>query len=277
MLKTIGLLTCWYGPYPWYFPYFINSCGFNPTVDFILITDNMENIPNKPENVKVIYRSLDDIIELASKRLGFRVNIDYPYKLCDFKPAYGFIFKEVIENYDFWGQTDVDVIYGSIRDFMTPELLDNYDLISARHDYVTGSFALYKNCEKMNTLFKRSKDYEVVFSTSEHYCFDECNFAFEPLNNGISILELKTCIESFTEVVKKAELTGEIKVHFDFIILEGRPGRITFNYGRILYKNCFEGLMYHLILLKCVFHPEKLVIHVPDKYYISPNRIYHHR
>lgn len=276
MLKTIGLISCWYGPYPWYFPHFIHSCGFNPTVDFILITDNIEVIENKPENVKVIYRSLDDIIELASKRLGFRVNIDYPYKLCDFKPAYGFIFKEVIENYDFWGQTDVDIIYGNIREFMTVDILDNYDLISARHDYVTGSFALYKNCEKMNVLFKRSKDYEMVFSNPEHYCFDECNFAFGPLQSGISIFELDTPIESFTEVVKKAELNGEIKVHFDFILVEGRPGRITFDHGRVLYKNRFEGLMYHLILLKFAFQPKKPVIYIPNKYYISPNRIYYH-
>ncbi len=44
MYKSIGMLTCWYGPYPWYFPYFIHSCGFNPTIDFILITDNSELI-----------------------------------------------------------------------------------------------------------------------------------------------------------------------------------------------------------------------------------------
>jgi hypothetical protein len=220
---------------------------------------------------------LDKIIESASDKLGFRVNIDYPYKLCDFKPAYGFIFPEIIAKYDFWGQGDMDIIYGNMREFITEEMLNEYDLISARHDYVTGSFALYKNSEKMNTLFKLSKDYKMVFSTSEHYCFDECNFAFGLLNEGVSILDIKTPIESFTELVKKAEMRGEIKVHFDFIIVEGKSGRIIFNNGRIIYKNRFECMMYHLIALKEVFSPIKPIRQIPNKYYISPSRIYHSR
>ena len=277
MLKTIGLIACWYGPYPWYFPYFIHSCGFNPTIDFILFTDNLEIVPHKPKNVKIIHMALNDIIELASQKLGFKVNVDFPYKLCDFRPAFGIIFSEFIKDYDFWGQTDIDVIYGCIREFIPSDILENYDFISARHDYVTGCFALYKNNKKLNELFRRSKDYKLVFSTSEHYCFDECNFAHDALRKGTSILVVDTPIESFTEVVKKAELSGEIKVHFDFILVEGRPGRITFNNGHILYKNHFEGLMYHLIMLKYVFHPSKPVINIPSKFYISPNRIYHSR
>ena len=58
---SIALLTCWYGPYPWYFPYFIHSCRYNPTIDFIIITDNIEPIHNKTNNVKIIYKTLDEI------------------------------------------------------------------------------------------------------------------------------------------------------------------------------------------------------------------------
>ena len=123
----------------------------------------------------------------------------------------------------------------------------------------------------------RSKDYKLVFSNSEHYCFDECNFAFSLLNEGVSILDIKTPIESFTELVKKAELKGEIKVHFDFILVEGKTGRVIFDNGRIIYKNRFEGIMYHLIALKAVFSPTKPIKQIPNKYYISPSRIYHSR
>ncbi len=142
---SIAILTCWYGPYPWYLPYFIHSCKYNPTIDYILITDNKEPILNKPVNVKIIYKTLDAIKAQASKKLGFTVNIDYPYKLCDYKPAYGFLFPEIIEGYDFWGHGDVDVVYGNIRDFMTNELLNNYDIISSRHEYITGTFCLFRN------------------------------------------------------------------------------------------------------------------------------------
>ena len=91
------MLTCYFGKWPWYFPYFLHSCKFNPTIDFILITDNAEAIANKPDNVIIVKKSLNEIKDIASKKLGFVVATDDPYKLCDFKPAYGFLFREIMK------------------------------------------------------------------------------------------------------------------------------------------------------------------------------------
>lgn len=276
-LRSIAILICWYGKYPWYFPYFIHSCSFNPSIDFYIITDNLGTIVNKPDNVIILFKTLEEIKTEASLKLGFKVNIEYPYKLCDFKPAYGFLFPEIIDGYDFWGQSDLDVIYGNIRDFLNNEMLENHDFISLRHDYTTGCFALYRNNTKMNSFFMRSKDYEKVFSEPKHYCFDECSFAWDALTAGISIFDLNTEIESFTHLIKAAELSQEIKSHFDFILLEGLTGKITFDNGRIYYKNQFEGIMYHLFWLKKNYMGNKKVLKVPDKYYISKTKIYHSR
>ncbi|MBP1225089.1 DUF6625 family protein [Flavobacterium sp. 1355] len=276
-INSIAILICWSGSYPWYFPYFIHSCKYNIDIDFYIITDNKETILNKPSNVKIIDKSLEEIREEASKKLGFKVNIDYPYKLCDFKPAYGFIFSELIKGYDFWGQSDIDIIYGNIRDFLTDELLNTYDFISMRHDYTTGCFALYKNNDLMNNFFKRSKDFKTVFTSPDHYCFDECNFVWDDLTMGKSIFELKTNIESFTHLIKSAEISGEIKPHFDFILLEGLTGQITFDNGRIYYKNKYEGIMYHLFWFKKFYKPKKIIKKIPDKYFISKAKIYHSR
>ncbi len=273
----IGVLTCWYGPYPWYFPYFIHSCSYNLKIDFIIITNNKELIPDKPENVKIIHKNIEEIKGAASEKLSFTVNIDYPYKLCDFKPAYGFIFSEITKGYDFWGQSDLDIIYGDIRGFITDEMLNSYDFISLRHDYTTGCFALYRNTEKMNTFFMRSKDYQLVFSSPKHYCFDECNFAWDELTAGKSIFELETEIESFTHLIKAAQASGEIKAHFDFILIEGKTGRVVFDRGKIIYKKQFEGILYHLYWLKKIYNPKKIPQKIPQIYYISPTRIYHSR
>ena len=276
-LNSIAILICWSGLYPWYFSYFIHSCKYNDDVDFYIVTDNKETIPNKPPNVKIIDKSLEEIRNDASEKLGFKVNIDYPYKLCDFKPAYGFIFSELIKGYDFWGQSDIDIIYGNIRDFLTDELLNTYDFISMRHDYTTGCFALYKNNDLMNNFFKRSKDFKRVFTSPDHYCFDECNFVWDDLTMGKSIFDLKTNIESFTHLIKSAEISGEIKPHFDFILLEGLTGQITFDNGRIYYKNKYEGIMYHLFWFKKVYKCQKRTKKIPDKYFISKAKIYHSR
>ncbi len=274
---SIAVISCWLGQYPWYLPYFIHSCTYNPDVDFYIITDNEQEVPYKPKNVKIIYRPLNEIKIAASQKLGLNVNIDSAYKLCDFKPAYGFLFPEIINGYDFWGQSDLDIICGNIREFITHEMLNTYDFISLRHDYTTGCFALYRNNEKMNTFFMRSKDYKLVFSNPQHYCFDECNFVWDELTGGCSIFDLQTEIESFTHLIKAAELTGEIRAHFDFILMEGKTGRVVFDSGRIIYKNKFEAVLYHLFWLKKFYSPKRIPQPIPDKYYISPTRIYHNR
>lgn len=274
-LTSIASITCWYGKYPWYLNYFIHSCSFNPTVDFYIITDNTEKIKNKPDNVKIIFMTLEELKTVATEKLGFRVNIDYAYKLCDFKPAYGYLFPEIIEKYDFWAQSDLDIIFGDIRLFLTEEMLGAYDFISMRHDYTTGCFALYRNNEKMNTFFMKSKDYRLVFSNSKHYCFDECNFAWDPLTVGKTIFEIQTEIVSFTHLIKAAQITKEIRAHFDFIIIEGYTGDVIFEDGKIIYKNEFEGLLFHLFWIKKTYSPKIPPTNIPRTYQIGPKRITH--
>jgi hypothetical protein len=275
-LTSIGVLTCWYGNFPWYFPYYVHSCSFNPTIDFYIITDNLDEILHKPDNLFIVYKTLDEIKNLATEKFGFQVSLDYPFKLNDFKPAYAFLFPEIFKGYDYWGQCDLDLIYGDIRCFLQEEMINLYDYLSMRHDYTTGCFSLYRNNEKMNTFFMKSKDYQLVFSNYESCCFDECGRqGYRPLEEGKSIFEFESDIVSFTHVIKAAELTSEIKVHFDFILLEGNPGNIVFDNGKLIYDKKIEAIMYHLVYFKKRCTPIKVPKNIPNKYNISPTKIYH--
>ncbi|GGB11565.1 DUF6625 family protein [Puia dinghuensis] len=272
--NKIVVLICYYGEFPWYFSYFLHSCKYNPSIDFRIFSDIAHDF-DLPPNVVIIKKSIEELKALASKKLNFTVNIDHPYKLCDFKPAYGLIFEDYTHGYQFWCQSDIDVIYGDVRNFMTDEFLDQYDFISLRHDYTTGCFALYRNTPRMKRLFMKSKDYETVFSSEKHYCFDECNFVWDELtHSGKTIFEVETEIESFTHIVKAAERDKEIRAHFDFILLEGLIGRIRFHQGKLIYKKVFEGILYHLYWLKRVYNPKTAPKSIPDTYLISPTRIY---
>lgn len=272
-MKSIVLITCYFGKFPWYFTYFLHSCKYNPGVSFVVVTDNDEQFA-LPPNVTIVHRTLPEISSLASEKLGFRVMIETPYKMCDFKPAYGFLFPELIDGYDFWGHGDIDVIFGNIRNFITKDLLEQYDFISVRHDYITGHFALFRNCKKMNELFMRSADYRKVFGSLFHYCFDETNFAWEDFRNGVPYYDIKTEIDSMTHVVKRCETQKEITAYFDFHIIEGTPGKLKWDSGTLVYKSRFEAMMYHLIKLKTIYKPGKVPVLVPDNFYISPSRIY---
>jgi len=272
MLK-IAIITCWYGDYPWYFSYFIHSCSFNRTIDFIIITSNTDSIANKPENVKIIHASMDKLQSLVSRKMKFTVNIGYAYKLNDFKPAYGFIFSRIIREYDFWGYADIDVMYGDIRGFMTDDLLSRYDVLSSRHDYMAGTFSMFKNEYRINTLFMQSRDYKKVFQTGKNYCFDECNNLFPELDKGRSILDFPNKIQSITYVVKKAEADGRLKAFFDFIVVDGVPGKIMWRNGKVFYKKKYEIMYYNLIRFKRECKKPKVFNPMPATIYFTPNRI----
>lgn len=270
---SIVVIICFYGQEPWYFSYFIHSCGYNPSIDYLIFSD-INFTCEFPLNVRIVRKSIEDIQILASEKIGLEVNISYPYKLCDFKPAYGLIFSDYIKNYDFWGQSDIDLIYGDLRLFLTKDLLDKNDYVSIRHDYTTGCFSIHRNSISVNNIFKKSKDFVEVFTKPIHYCFDECAFAYTKLAEGKSIREIRTRIESFTEVIVKAVERDEIRAHFDFLLIEGSPGKIRFDKGKIFYKRKYEAILYHMCRFKKIYFPNSNKKQIPEKYKISPTKIY---
>lgn len=248
-MKKIVLINVFFGKYPWYFNLFLKSCGTNSSVDFLIFSD--QHKPKQcPDNVNFISFSLKKFNDLASLKLGFSIHVKYAYKLCDIKPAYGVIFSDYIANYEYWGITDIDIVFGRIREFITDEMLQDYNIISVRNDYPTGSFMIFENNETISNLFRKSKDYQKVFTSNKHYCFDECNFEHQYLEDGGDIFEIETEIESMHHILLRETIENRLRVHFDFLIIEGLPGKLFWNNGLLSFKNEFEVLFYHLILYK---------------------------
>lgn len=269
----IVYLIPYFGNLPWYFDYFMKSCQFNPKIAFIFITDQDQE-KNLPINIHWLKLSLLKVNTLASDKLSIKTQIKDGYKFCDFKPAYGFIFSKYIKGYDYWGQCDIDIILGDITGYFQALQFWKYDFISVRHDFNSGFFSLFKNTKKMNTLFMNSKDYIKVFTDSKHYCFDECNNVHQRLTNGESILDIETEIESYFHVLKKEEKEGNIKAFYDFICIEGTTGRIKYDKGKLIYKNKYEAILYHMIAFKKTCKMTRPTKSIPDSFNISPTRIY---
>lgn len=270
---SICIVAAYFGELPWYINYYIHSCKFNPTIDFIIVTDQPIDYP-LPLNVRQIHLTLKGVNRLASERLKFKTNIQTGYKFCDFKPAYALLFDDLVKPYDFWGQSDIDVIFGDIRNFANDEMLSSYDYISVRHDIPSGCFSLFRNNLFMNELFKRSIDYRKVMSSEENFCFDECNYAHNYIALGKSIFDSPCEIESFMHVIKAAEEKSEIRVHFDLLMLDGTKGRIRFENGKLIYRDLFEAILYHLIDFKKHYKCSIPPLYIPDRYRISASHIY---
>lgn len=267
----VAIIILYFGAkFPWYFPYFVTSCQYNPEITFFIISDCRECSRYASKNVLFLYKTFEEMKQLADQRLEMKTALNNPYKLCDFRPAYAVLFSELIEAYDFWGHCDLDVIFGNIRNFITNDVLKNYDVISIRPEYISGFFALYRNSSKINRLFQRSPSYEKVFKTHSYSGFDECGLLCDALAEGRTLEELPCDIESMTHVVKKLASTGEISAYFNFHVIEGTPGNLQWHAGDLVYNDEFEVLLYHLIRFKT--HPDLTIPvweKVPTSFYIT--------
>jgi hypothetical protein len=268
-MKKIVLVNCYFGNFPWYFSFFIKSCETNPTVDFIIFSDSKYD-GYLPQNVKILPFTLTDFNLLASTKLGFEIAVKKAYKLCDFKPAYGLIFSEYLSGYDFWGMCDIDIVFGRIREFMSEELLEEYDIMNTRHDYLTGSFLLFKNNTEINLLFTKSKDYKKIFTSDKHYCFDECNFKHMQLELNMNIFDVPCEIESMEHIIRREYELKKINVFFDFLVVDGLSGRLKWDNGLLSYSNKLEILLYHLIQFKSnAFLKKNDWVTIPNTFYID--------
>lgn len=172
-MKTICILIPYFGKWPEWFPLFLHSCRYNPTVKWHFFTDC--GLPeNPPENIVFSELSYPDYQQLISKKLGIHY-IGSPYKLCDIKPALGFIHRDIIAEENYFGVGDIDVIYGNLRKFITPAVLTK-KLISTHPDRVSGHFYLMENSDEMRNMFRQIPEWKAAFENPKHCGVDESQF-----------------------------------------------------------------------------------------------------
>lgn len=173
---SIVLLIPYFGRWPGWFEFFLHSCRFNPDIQWLFYTDC--DVPkNAPNNVSFTIVSFENYKNLVSQRLGINFQPDSPYKLCDLKPALGYIHEQDIQGYDYWGFSDIDLVYGNLRKYFTAERLAKYDLLSTHKRRVSGHFCLMRNSERMRGAFKLMKNWQQRLSDNEHYALDEGAFS----------------------------------------------------------------------------------------------------
>jgi len=216
----IALVVCYFGPWPKYMKFFLWSCRRNPEIDYLIFGDSPHPGIDCP-NVFYHHLTITQFTKLASTKLQLHVDIHNPYKICDFKPAFGVLFGQYLQPYSFWGHTDLDLVFGSITNFISDDLLNSNDIISGKNAYISGHFTLFRNSEKINWLFKSSPDYKKVLEDgNRNYCFDECSALWFELLDGKSIFELPSDTISMTHLVKYFQAQGSLRAHFGCFVCE---------------------------------------------------------
>lgn len=216
----LAFVVPYFGKLPNYFQYWLETCKANPTIDWLIFTDDQTQY-DYPSNVKVEYLTFDTLRNLFQANFDFKIELTTPYKLTDFKPSYGEVFHDYLISYDFWGFCDIDLIFGDIRSFITDDVLSNNDKVLAN-----GHCVLLRNTAEVNQLYRNklnnSYPYKTAYSNSKHFGFDEYgDTAFHTLcqEGGIDIYINNTifadinswkkhfCLTYVRKLALKSELT----------------------------------------------------------------------
>ena len=233
-MKKIVFLIPYFGNFPNYFQLFLNSCENNLDYDWLIITDNKEEY-NYPKNVKIINKSFKELREEIQKKFDFKISLESPYKFCDFRPAYGYIFDYLIKNYEYWGYCDIDLIFGDIKVFLNEKLLSKYDKI-----FINGHMSIYKNTQENNRMFMRTLNnkilYKEYFTSNRNYAFDELwNDSINDiyLEAGLEIYDKKLCADVYPRNADFRLVLGYNKDYFEEFLEKKKKSIFCYKNGKI--------------------------------------------
>ncbi|CAB1119182.1 unnamed protein product [Ectocarpus sp. CCAP 1310/34] len=81
--------------------------------------------------------------------------ITSPYFIVEFKPAFGWLFREYLVEYSHWAFGDLDVLFGDMRrGWLEPTELQDFDIITFRA-YLRGQLTIHKNKVDVNRVWRR--------------------------------------------------------------------------------------------------------------------------
>lgn len=172
-MTSICYIILYYGKLPALMPFWVESCRNNPTVNWMLFTDDRTDY-DYPDNITVKYGTFEDMVNRIQNKFEFSIKLPTAYRLCDFKVAYGYIFEDEIKQYDYWGYCDLDMVFGNIRDCLTEEIFSTYERIG-----FLGHSTLYRNTSEINRAFMHTLNgkelYKNIFSCGDlqNHFFDE--------------------------------------------------------------------------------------------------------
>lgn len=178
-MKKLCFIIPYFGKLPNYFQLFLNSCATNEDYNWLIFTDSVDDY-DYPQNVRKINMQFNTLRKIIQSKFDFPIKLTTPKKLCDYKPAFGYIFEDYINGYDYWGHCDLDTIMGNLDDFIPQLLEQKYDKI-----FTLGHFILYKNNKSNNRRFM--KKYKGIPLFKESFMNNKITVFDENYNNDDNV------------------------------------------------------------------------------------------
>ncbi len=121
-------------------------------------------------NVEVVNMTIEQFNDLVETKTGVRSGLYINSKgkpsahITDFYIFSGVIFEDYLKDSDFWGVTNMDVVYGNMSKFITDMMLHQCDIFSDDVNTINGVFSLWRNTPIVNTLYKSIPHWKDILS-----------------------------------------------------------------------------------------------------------------
>jgi hypothetical protein len=191
-LKKILIIIPYFGKFPEWVDLYFETLRQNSTIDFFFFTDCAIEKYESP-NIKYKKISFQEYVKSVNIKKNINFSPNNAYKICDLRPLFGIVHKEIITGYDFYGWTDMDILFGNIRSFYTDDILEKYFVFSTHEIRISGHFALFRNSRQNIIKFKKIYDWKKHIENPEFVGIDE---------HGLTNAYTMTFFDKFNEKFK---------------------------------------------------------------------------
>jgi hypothetical protein len=263
MAPSMRLIVPHFGDRPPYFPLVVRSMARNPDVHWLLFTDRP--VTAAPPNLEVQLCEFGDLAARIRGHFDFPVSLENPYKLCDFRPAFGEIFREELAGYDFWGHSDLDVVFGRIRQHLPPEAFDADKVL------FQGNFALYRNTPEAARWFRHEVgevSYRDAMTRPHATHFDEWGGIYYIVEDlGVPCWNEDVIFDLSFHMYRTRDEAAEGRDPRRYAWEDGEVCEYRLERGQVIRRT---ALLIHL--QKRTMRPPPQEVLACDRYWILPNR-----
>lgn len=175
----IRVVANYFGNPPRVFQLWLDSCGANPGVQWLFMTDIDMSKYRVPSNMTVQLSDFPSLKSRIQACFPYPVRYERPWDFCALKPLIGTIFSQELIGADYWGWSDCDMLYGDLSPVI--RLAEQgYDKIMPN-----GHFSLVKNSRELNQFILNHPKTVEALRKSGHglSCFDERDFRFTVMHD----------------------------------------------------------------------------------------------
>ena len=173
-MLDVRVVVNYFGNPPHVFPLWLDSCGCNEGIKWLFFTDIDMSKYHVPANMVVIPCDFKWMKSRIQSKFSYPVRYSRPWDFCALKPLIGTIFAEELGGADFWGWSDIDMLYGDLSPVIRLAE-DGYDKIMPN-----GHFSIIRNTKDLNRFIMEHPCTRKAVAEDEYglSCYDERDFRF---------------------------------------------------------------------------------------------------